>query len=266
MGPDFLMAEKGIRELVELMERLRGPSGCPWDREQTFQSLVPYIIEEAHEVVETIEEGDMERLKEELGDLIFQVVFLSQIAKEEGLFDIEDVIRTAYDKMVRRHPHVFGKEKANDSSEALHRWQKAKGKEKEGKEGIFSGIPSSLPALIRAQKVSEKVSILGFDWEDKEGVLEKLEEEIYELKESIKEGIKERIEEEFGDILFTLTNVGRFLDINSERALRRCINRFIRRFNTMVESLKKEGKRPKDLSSEELEEAWQRTKKETVGH
>ncbi len=251
--------EKRMKDLVRLMERLRGPSGCPWDREQTFQSLIPYIIEEAHEVVETIEEGNMEGLKEELGDLLFQIIFLSQIAREEGLFDIGEVIESSFEKMVRRHPHVFGEKKARDSREAIHSWEKAK-KEEKGEGDPFAGIPSRLPALLRAQKVSEKASALGFDWEDMEGVLEKLDEEVEELRESIHEGVKERIEEELGDILFTLVNIGRFLDINLERALRRCISRFTERFKIMIESLKKEGKDPRDLSPEDLERAWQEAK------
>lgn len=257
----YLMTDTKLKELLKLMERLRAPDGCPWDREQDFHTLIPYIIEEAYEVVEAIEVEDKGKLQEELGDLLFQIVFLTQISREEGWFGMKDVISASLDKMIRRHPHVFGNEQAKDAKEALSRWRAVKEKEKnKDKEGsFFKEIPPQLPAIMRAQKVTEKASRVGFDWKETKDVLDKVEEERREFEEALKEGDKKRIEEELGDILFALVNVGRFIDIDVEHSLRKATNRFISRFDYIVENICKK-KAISEASLEEMELLWNEAK------
>ncbi len=254
------MEESELKKLTDLMAKLRSPSGCPWDREQDMKSLIPYIVEEAYEVVEAIESNNMENIKEESGDLLFQIVFLARIAREENHFDLTDVINTSIEKMTRRHPHVFGKTKAATPEEALHRWNTVKKTERKDEEDL-ADISNSLPALMRAQKVSKKASSYGFDWEKGEDVLNKLDEEVTELKESVRLGTKTNIEEEIGDVIFTLVNIARFYDINAEQSLRRCTNRFISRFKHLKELTEKEGRGFKDLSIKEMDEFWETAKK-----
>jgi tetrapyrrole methylase family protein/MazG family protein len=252
-----------IEKLVTLMERLRAPDGCPWDREQTLGSLVPFIIEEAYEVVSAIDAKDPVEIKEELGDLLFQIIFCTRITDETKAFDLADVIDASYEKMVRRHPHVFGDSKAGTSEEVLKRWaeiKKDEKKEKKIKEGYLEGIPEVLPALLRAHKVSQKAARAGFDWKDISEVMDKLAEETEEFRKAVEEKDTAGMEEELGDLLFTMVNVGRFLEVNPEDALRKTIGKFITRFHHIEKSLNEKGA---DLSSapmEEMERLWQEAK------
>jgi tetrapyrrole methylase family protein/MazG family protein len=256
------MKKNSLTELVSIMERLRAPDGCPWDLEQTIESLVPYIIEEAYEVISAIDAGSPEMLKEELGDLLFQIIFICQMTKEKGKFDINDVISASVKKMVRRHPHVFGCGMAETSEDVLLNWSRIKRMEKKGEEGsgYLSGIPEHLPALLRAHKVTEKVSRVGFDWKDVNSVFKKVEEEIDEFKAAFRKKNLNEMEEELGDILFTLVNVSRFIEINPEDALRKTIGKFITRFHLLEAELKRMGKEFSNTSAEEMEKLWNRAK------
>jgi nucleoside triphosphate diphosphatase len=218
-----------LTRLVAVMRRLLDPGGCPWDREQTFESLRRYVLEEACEVIDAIDGGDRKALREELGDLLLQVVFQAELARREGAFAIDDVVAGIVDKLVTRHPHVFGHLDAKTADEVLRNWEKIKASEKKGR-GILGGVPRSLPALTRAQRVGEKVSRVGFDWEDQRGSRAKVAEEIGELNRAIEAGDKKHIEEELGDVLFALVNLARHVDVDAEGALRRTIDKFGRRF------------------------------------
>ncbi len=251
-----------IGKLEALMERLRREDGCPWDRAQSMESLVPFIIEEAYEVIFAIDSGDRAEVMEELGDLLFQVIFVSQIAKENGDFTLADVIDRSHQKMISRHPHVFGEARAETPEEVLRQWAEIKRKEKNGKEpgGRLAGVPEVLPALLRAHKVSQKAAKAGFDWKNTEEVMEKLDEELFEFKEAVRKKEPLQMEEELGDMLFTLVNVGRFLEVNPEDALRKTVGKFITRFHHIESALAKQGR---DLSStpmDELERLWQEAK------
>ncbi len=260
-----------ITRLEELMERLRGPGGCPWDAEQTLESLVPFIIEEAYEVVAAIEAPEEARaaeVQDEAGDLLFQVIFICRLATEAGWFDLADVIETTMEKMVRRHPHVFGDKSADSPEEVLKQCAEIKSTEAAKRGGtnsetdapLLSSVPSALPSLLRAHKLSKKAAGVGFDWKEVEQVLDKLTEEVDEFKEAVRAGDEGNMEEELGDILFTLVNVGRFLKINSEEALRKSISKFILRFGHIEQRVKKEGKELSDTPIERLEELWQESK------
>jgi MazG family protein len=218
-----------LTRLVGLMQRLLAPGGCPWDREQTFETLRKYVLEEACEVIDAIDSGDRGALKEELGDLLLQVVFQAELARAQSSFAIDDVVEGIIDKLVRRHPHVFGHLSAKDADEVLRNWEKIKATEKKGR-GILGGVPRSMPALTRAQRIGEKVSRVGFDWESATGSRAKVTEEIGELDQAIAKGDKDAIESEMGDVLFALVNLSRHLELDSEGALRRTIDRFTRRF------------------------------------
>ncbi|MBI5587612.1 MAG: nucleoside triphosphate pyrophosphohydrolase [Deltaproteobacteria bacterium] len=258
------MKKADIGKLETLMERLRATDGCPWDREQTLGSLVPFIIEEAYEVVSAIDAKDTVEIKEELGDLLFQIIFCSRITEEAGAFGLADVIDTSYEKMVRRHPHVFGDSKADTPGEVLKRWaeiKKEEKKEKKTEEGYLAGIPEVLPALLRAHKVSQKAAKAGFDWKSVNEVMDKLTEETDEFRKAVEEKDAAGMEEELGDMLFTMVNVGRFLEVNPEDALRKTIGKFITRFHHIENSLRAKGR---DLSStpiEEMERLWQEAKR-----
>ncbi len=215
--------------LVELMQRLLSPDGCPWDQEQTFATLRKYVLEEACEVIDAIDSGDRAALCEELGDLLLQVVFQAELARREGSFGIDDVVAAIVDKLVHRHPHVFGGVAARDSDEVLRNWEKLKAQEK-GERGILAGVPRSMPALTRAQRIGEKVSRVGFDWHDAGGSKQKVSEELGELAEAMNRGDADAIEEEMGDVLFALVNLSRHLKIDAESALRRTIDKFSTRF------------------------------------
>lgn len=215
--------------LVGLMRRLLADDGCPWDREQSFESLRRYVLEEACEVIDAIDKGDRAGLKEELGDLLLQVVFQAELARKEKSFAIDDVVEAIVSKLVRRHPHVFGDLEAKNKDEVLDNWEKIKAAEK-GARGVLAGVPHSLPALMRAQRVGEKVARVGFDWDDKSGSRAKVAEEVGELDRAIETGDKAAIEEELGDVFFALVNLARHLDIDAEAALRGTIDKFSSRF------------------------------------
>ena len=249
---------KSLDDLVSIMDQLRAEDGCPWDKEQTRESLRPYLLEEAYEVLDAIEKNDVELLQEELGDLLLQVIFHSQIAKEDGEFDIRDVITGIVDKLVIRHPHVFGDTKATSESGALRSWEKAKREQKGIEEytKMLTDIPEVLPTLMRSYKVQQKAALAGFDWENVEGAMEKLEEELRELKEVYKSDDKKVIEEELGDLLFSVVNVSRFYKIQPELALKATIEKFIKRFAFIEKTALKLGKKIDKMSLNELDELW----------
>jgi tetrapyrrole methylase family protein/MazG family protein len=253
------MKKTDLTELVSIMERLRSPGGCPWDREQTTESLVPFIIEEAYEVAGAIDSRDPESIKEELGDLLFQIIFLCQLAKERGEFDIGGVIESSSKKMVRRHPHVFGDKKAETSKEVLKQWAHIKEAEKK-KEGYLTELPEAFPALMRAQKVTEKAAKAGFDWENVDQVLEKVTEELDEFRQALSAGDAKATEEELGDLIFALVNVSRFVEVNPEEALRKTIGRFINRFHYIEKKLEEEGRGLAGTPLEEMERLWNEAK------
>ena len=263
---------------VSIMARLRGPGGCPWDREQTFDSIKPYTVEETYEVLEAIDNRDWDELPGELGDLLLQVLFYSQMANEQGTFSIDDVLERLSEKLVNRHPHVFGNVKAETSSDVLRNWNAIKAKEKEQRpvkkdeqsESILAEISTAMPALLEAHKLSLKAAKTGFDWPNIEGLFGKLEEEIHELREALEQSKKSgepddnqksRIEGEVGDLFFVLVNMARHLALDSESALKKTNRKFRRRFQRMEAELRLADRRPEDASSEELELLWQRAKK-----
>ncbi|HET9929044.1 MAG TPA: nucleoside triphosphate pyrophosphohydrolase [Polyangiaceae bacterium] len=215
--------------LVEIMQRLLAADGCPWDREQTFESLRKYVLEEACEVIDAVDSGSREHLREELGDLALQVAFLGELARQEGSFGPDDVVRAIVEKLVRRHPHVFADADVQDSDEVVRNWERIKAQEK-SERGVLDGVPRSLPALYRAQRMSDKVSRVGFDWPDGRGSREKVSEELRELDEAIAGGDKGRIEAELGDMLFALVNLARHAGVDAETALRGSCDRFAARF------------------------------------
>lgn len=252
-----------IERLINIVSYLRSPDGCPWDKEQTPESIKKHIIEEAYEVVEAIETGDKELLKEELGDLLLQVALQAQMASETNIFDFEEVAESIGDKLWRRHPHVFGKNaKANNGEEVKNLWEKIKNDEKDKKkeDSYLSGIPRALPSLLRAEKVQRKASSVGFDWKTISGVFEKIWEEQNELKEAFDSGNKERITEELGDLFFSLINFARWAKVDSEEALTSSTVKFINRFQKIEKNIKSQSKRFDDFSLEELEEMWQKAK------
>jgi len=247
-----------FESLVQIMTQLRDEQGCPWDKEQTHQSLTKYLLEEAYEVLESIDENNDEALKEELGDLLLQVVFHAQIASEKNTFDIAKVIDTITDKLVRRHPNVFGDVKINTAEEQSINWEKLK--KQEGKESILDGVPKALSALLRAQRLQQKASTTGFDWPVEEPVWQKVLEEIEELKYAHQKESKERVEEEFGDLLFSLVNISRFLKINPEDALRKTSEKFIKRFKGIEREFKLKGEEISEATLEELDAVWEKQK------
>lgn len=262
MTPD---PNDGFDALVQVMARLRDlQTGCPWDREQTPQTLKKYVIEEAYEVVEAIDSGQPDKLREELGDLLLQVVFHAQLASEDGLFDINDVSRVIVEKLIRRHPHVFGDVAVSGSDEVLTNWEQIKRGEAgyEDRQSILDGIPAGLPALMRASEVSKRVVKVGFEWPTVNEVLDKVDEELAELRTEIAAGETERMADELGDLLFTLVNVGRQLKIDPEDALRRMTGRFAARFRHIEAHAEVTGRSLNDLPLDEMEAVWQRAKRE----
>lgn len=249
-----------FERLVGLMARLRGEAGCPWDRAQDLRSLRPYLLEEAYEVLDAIERGVEAEHQEELGDLLLQVVFQAELQREAGRFDAADVAHGIADKLVRRHPHVFGAASAANPNEAYLRWEEIKAKEKAGR-SVLSGVPKELPALLRAQRVRDKASQVGFDWHDVDGALAKLEEEVRELKEAVLAKDRGAIEKELGDALFSLVNVASFTQVDAESSLRETIERFSRRFRHIERTMKERGRALKSCSLEELDQVWQEAKR-----
>lgn len=255
------------------MERLQEPDGCPWDLEQTHESLKPYMIEEAYEALDAIDSGDGTALAEELGDVLLQVIFHSVLARRNGGFTIDDVSRAAAGKMVRRHPHVFGEAEARTAADVLKNWEKVKSAERQEKAdagdeasgskpvpGTLDGVPKHLPALLRAHRIQEKASRVGFDWDDINPVLDKVAEEVAELKEAVASGNREHASDELGDLLFTLVNVSRFLKLNAEESLRGTCQKFQRRFAYVEQQAKAQGRPVQDLSLEEMDAAWEKAK------
>lgn len=254
-----MRTKTNFNDLVELMELLRSPDGCPWDREQTPQTIKINILEEACELIDALDMAETAGIKEELGDLLLQVVFQSQMAAETGKFTIDDVIAGIINKLKRRHPHIFGDLSLDTAEEVLNHWELIKAGEKENYSHI-NNVPRSLPALAMAHKLQKKAAKTGFDWPDKDGVLEKLSEEVTELLE-VKDGDQEHLEEEFGDILFTLANWARHLGIESETALRRANAKFRRRFSKMEALAIERGETLSELGLQQIEELWQAVKK-----
>ena len=244
--------------LVDIIARLRGPDGCPWDREQTHASLREALLEECYEVLEALDEGDVKKLGEELGDLIMQVVFHAQIAAEAGQFAIGDVIRNINTKLVQRHPHVFGSLKVKDADEVLANWDELKKKERGGDTSILDNVPKQLPALSYSQEIQSRAARAGFDWENIEGIIDKLVEEVREFKQA--DNSKQRALE-FGDLLFTLVNLARWLGIDSESALRETNRKFYRRFSYMEEVCRKRGVNFAELSFDKQNALWDEAKR-----
>jgi MazG family protein len=284
---------------VSIMARLRAPGGCPWDREQTFDSIKPYTLEETYEVLEAIDNRDWDELPGELGDLLLQVLFYAEMAKEQGTFSIDDVLDRLANKLIDRHPHVFGDVKAETSSEVLRNWQALKAQEKRQKEeratgkeatdrepldSVLAGVSTAMPSLMEAYKLSSRAAQVGFDWPDMEGLFEKLREETAELQEGLKEfpapgprpqsqgiagagkaqipeSLREHLEDEVGDLFFVLVNIARYLGLDPESALRRTNRKFKRRFQWMEEQLRSSGRGPQQASMTELESLWQEAKR-----
>jgi ATP diphosphatase len=283
---------------VAIMARLRGPGGCPWDREQTFDSIKPYTLEEAYEVLEAIDNRDWDELRGELGDLLLQVLFYSQMAQEGSKFSIDDVLDRLSDKLVHRHPHVFGDVTAETSADVLRNWEALKAEEKkkrleaggaksakaESPESVLAGISSAMPALLEAHKLSSRAAHVGFDWPEIAGLFDKLEEEATELKDELRqlpsaakpagrgvagsgspqvpEELRHRLEEEVGDMFFVLVNIARYLSLDPESALKKTNRKFKRRFQWMEEQLRAGGRTPKQATMDELESLWQRAKQQ----
>ena len=260
----------GLEDLVKIMERLRSPKGCPWDKEQDFKTLVPFVIEEAYEVAWAIDSGTKDELKEELGDLLFQIIFLARLAEEEGAFAIKDVIESSIEKMTRRHPHVFGDVECETSSDVLKKWASIKEEEKAqkatlredlpGTEGYLSDVPANFPALMHAHKISKRAALVGFDWVSIDEVLEKVDEELGEFREALKDRDRAGMEEELGDLLFAVANVARFTEVDPENALRKTIGKFINRFHFIEKELTQCGRSLHEASLTEMEELWKKAK------
>jgi len=242
-------------QLVETIRRIR--KECPWDREQTHESLRKYLIEECFEAAEAIDGKNPKALKEELGDILIQVIFHSILAEEEGAFTLSDVLKETREKLIRRHPHVFGSRNLQTGEEVLKQWEEIKNEE--GRDSVLAGVPNDLPALLKAYRITEKAKAVGFDWEKAEDVWAKVEEELGELREAMEK--KEGLEEEMGDILFVLVNLSRHLGIDPESALRKATGRFIERFSQIEARAKEKGVNLKDMSLEEMDEIWEEAKR-----
>jgi tetrapyrrole methylase family protein/MazG family protein len=270
-----LTAGEWFEKLAAVQARLRAPDGCPWDREQTHASLRTYLIEEAYEVLEALESGDDAKFAEEMGDLLLQIVFHSQIAKEEGRFSVSDVIREVHDKMVRRHPHVFGEKHAKNTAEVLKKWEQIKKEERaaagkkngdglkqEGKAGsLLDGVSRALPAALEGFQLTRRAARIGFDWDSVEGVFDKMNEEAAELRHALSANDTKKTEEEMGDLLFAAVNLARFLHIDPEISLKKANAKFSTRFRKMEELAAKNGKALADVPREQMEEFWETAKR-----
>lgn len=252
------MSSRSFDKLIKIMARLRAKDGCPWDRAQTHSSLKKHIIEEAYELCDAIDSKNPEKLKDELGDFLFQVIFQAQIAKERGIFDMNDVLRASTEKMLNRHPHVFGRHRAKGPDDAYRHWQSRKEQEKayKGRKSILDGVPKTLPALIKAQKVSRRAAHQGFDWPDVKFVVDKVHEELEEVKAEIKSGDKRRLAEEIGDLLFVIVILSRFGGVDAEEALHNATKKFARRYKNIERAVKKRGKKINECGFEELYRLW----------
>jgi len=248
--------KNNLEKLIKIVKKLRSPEGCDWDNKQTHESLTPYLLEETYEVIESIEQKDFKALKEELGDLLLHIIFQIDIAEDNKKFELNEVIDGICEKLINRHPHIFYDK--DDSRYKEGSWELSKQKEKD-RESILDGVPIALPALTRASRIQEKASGVGFDWEKKEQVLFKVDEEIEELKDAISN--KNGIEEELGDVLFSLINLSRHLNINAESSLNKSVDKFSRRFKTIEKELQNNNTNISDLSLEELDIMWNKNKK-----
>ena len=251
-----------LSKLIKITDTLMGEDGCPWDKVQTRESLKPYLVEETYEVLEALDENDPEKIKDELGDLLYQIIFHSKISSLKGEFDFRDVIDNLSEKMVRRHPHVFKDGKLRTPDQVIEQWEDIKKKEKNKKnqKSILDSIPINLPSLIRAQKIQKKAAKEGFDWERINDVFDKLDEEILEFKEAVLAKKNMDIQSEIGDIIFVITNISKFYKIDAEEALRSTNNKFIKRFHYIEQQLEEKGKTLKDSTLEEMEHYWQESK------
>ena len=248
-----------FEKLIEIIEKLRDDDGCPWDREQTHDSLLPYFLEETYEVMECVDKKNWNALPEELGDVLLHVLFQTDIAHRNGEFQLHLVLDQISDKLVRRHPHVFGDQKADGAFHAKQNWETAKQQEKK-RESRLEGVPVTLPALVQAQRLQQKAAYVGFDWDATDKVWDKVNEEMEEVKEAESSSNKDRIEEEVGDLLFTIVNLCRFFDISSEDALRKANRKFTNRFQALEKELKRQGKKLEETNLVEMDEIWNRLK------
>ncbi|MFQ5544056.1 MAG: nucleoside triphosphate pyrophosphohydrolase [Nitrospiria bacterium] len=255
--------ENKFAHLIAIMAQLRSENGCPWDKQQTHKTLRPYLLEETFEVLEALDLDNSHALKEELGDLLLQIVFHSQIASENNRFEISDVIDNLVDKLIRRHPNVFGDEKINSAREQSINWEKLK--KKEGKKSVLDGVPKALSGLLRAWRIQQKAATQGFDWPHEEPVWAKIHEEIDELKHALEGKSEPEIEEEFGDVLFSLVNISRFIKVNPEDALRKTIEKFIRRFKHLEQEFADKEAQMSEASLEELDSIWEKMKAKESG-
>jgi MazG family protein len=253
-------------DLVAIMDRLREPGGCPWDREQTYATLRAYVLEEAYEVADAIDRGDLDALGEELGDLLLQVVFLSRLAKEDDRFTIDDVVRGISQKMVRRHPHVFGEEQADTPDEVLRHWERIKKDEKKrdrnGDASVLSGVPKALPAMMKAMLLGTRAARVGFDWERATDVVDKVDEEMQELRVAVDAGDREAVRGELGDLFFALVNLARKLDLDPEESLERTNGKFRSRFRAMEREIARQGLTLERAGTELMERLWAEAKKD----
>ena len=245
-----------IFNLIQIVKKLRSPNGCDWDKEQTHESLTPYLLEEAYEVIEAIDSGNFVDLKEELGDLLLHIIFQTELAQETEKFTLNEVIDGICKKLIDRHPHIFYDK--NDSRYKEESWEKSKQKEK-GRDSVLEGIPNTFPSLLRARRIQEKAAAVGFDWNKIDQVVAKVDEEVNELKEAIL--INDGIDEELGDVLFTLVNLSRHLNLNPEKSLKKSIEKFSKRFKKIETELSNKNIKIKDLTLEELDEIWEKNKK-----
>ncbi|MGD0282797.1 MAG: nucleoside triphosphate pyrophosphohydrolase [Dissulfurispiraceae bacterium] len=249
-----------FQKLLGIMAALRAENGCPWDREQTRESITPYLVEETYEVLEAIEENSPHKIKEELGDLLFQIVFHCQLAKERGEFSIEDVIDAISNKMIGRHPHVFGNANYETSEQVLKQWEERKKEEGKNRESILEGVPKELPSLLKAHRIQSRAARVGFDWNRISDVMAKLDEELSEFREALDQKDQAGIEDELGDVFFVLVNISRFVGVNPEDALRKTISKFISRFRYIEMKAASAGRKLSDMTLEEMDALWDEAK------
>ena len=255
------MSKKNISDLLVIMEKLRSPEGCPWDKEQDHKSILSCLIEETYEFIDAVDNEDLENMREELGDLLLQVVFHAQMAKEKGHFDFEDVADAISEKLIRRHPHVFGEVQLEGSDAVVQQWEEIKKQEKkDAPKSALSGVPNNLPALLKAQKIQKKAAQVGFDWPDAQGPAEKIREELVEFEKECNAGDTDKMEAEFGDLLFSVVNLGRKLKIDPEKALGRTNQKFVKRFLEIEKQIAADGKETKGLDLAALDQYWKKAK------